>query len=191
MRDCVLQRVLVEQVAAAVRRLVVLVGVVAEVLLALGEHDAVDLRLGVGAGEGDALVHLRQPGAEGADGPLQLGLACRRSPSGGRSARSGRSSSGGSRSGASRRLADDDLDRPVVQALDSAAAAGSSEAVSIRSVASAPSSSTTIVFENVAGPLRRRGREIACSGFSTRTPFGTCSTTPPVQQASLSIAKRS
>ena len=54
--------------------MVVLVGVVAEVLLALREHHAVDLGGRVLAGEGDALVDLRQPGAEGADGPLQLGF---------------------------------------------------------------------------------------------------------------------
>ena len=57
------------------RRLVMLQRVVRQVLLPLGEHDAVDLGQGVLASEGDVLVDFRQPAAEGADGPLQPRIA--------------------------------------------------------------------------------------------------------------------
>ena len=70
----VLQGALVEQVAGAVRRLVVLQRVVGEVLLAFGEHHAVDLRVGARADQGHVLVDLGQAAAQGADGPLQRGV---------------------------------------------------------------------------------------------------------------------
>ena len=82
----ILQRAFVEQIAVAVRGLVVLQRVIRKVLLAFGEHDAVDLGVGVVAGQGDVLIHLGQPAAEGADRPLQL-AAGRRALSDGRSAR--------------------------------------------------------------------------------------------------------
>ncbi len=71
----VLQRRLVEQVAAAIGGHVVLVRVVRKVLPTFGEHHAVDLHLGVGADQRHVLIHLGEPRAERADGPLQVPLA--------------------------------------------------------------------------------------------------------------------
>ncbi len=50
----------------------VLEGVIGEMLFAFGEHDAVDLGIGVFAGQRDVLIDFGEAGAEGADGPLQL-----------------------------------------------------------------------------------------------------------------------
>ena len=74
-RDDVLQRRLVEQVALAVRRFVMLQRVVRQVLLALGEHHAVDLGIGAASDQGHVLIDLRQPAAQGGDRPLQRGVA--------------------------------------------------------------------------------------------------------------------
>ena len=67
----VLQRAFVEKVARAMRRLMMLQRVIGEMLLALGEHDAVDLHIGAWSDHGDVLVYFRQPATERADGPLQ------------------------------------------------------------------------------------------------------------------------
>ena len=82
-----MQRAFVEQVAFAVRGLVVLERVIGEMLLAFGEHDAVDLAVGIFAGQGDVLVDFGQPAAQRADGPLQLAGALRRWLFDGRNAR--------------------------------------------------------------------------------------------------------
>ena len=70
----VLQSSLVEQVAGALGHLVVLHRVVGKVLAAFGEHHAVDLGFGPPARECHVLVHLGQPGPQGADGPLNPAL---------------------------------------------------------------------------------------------------------------------
>ena len=62
------------------RGLVVLQRVIGEVLPALGEHHAVDLHVGAGADQGHVLVHLGQPAAQGADGPLQRGVVVDQRP---------------------------------------------------------------------------------------------------------------
>ena len=49
----------------------VLQRVIGKMLLAFGEHDAVDLGLGVLAGQRDVLIDFGQPAAERTDGPLQ------------------------------------------------------------------------------------------------------------------------
>ncbi len=59
---------------------VVLAGEVGQVLLAGGEHHAVDLGVGPLPGQGDLLVDLRQPGAEAADGPLDRGIGADQGP---------------------------------------------------------------------------------------------------------------
>ena len=50
-------------------------GVIGEVLAAVGEHDAVDLGLGPGADQRHVLIDLGQAASQGADGPLQRGVA--------------------------------------------------------------------------------------------------------------------
>ncbi len=68
----ILQRPLVKQIAFAMRRLMVLQRVIREMLLAFGEHHAVDLHVSIFAGEQHVLIHFRQAAAKCADGPLQL-----------------------------------------------------------------------------------------------------------------------
>ena len=75
MRESPCKRALVEQVALAVRHLVVLVRVVGEVLRAVGEHHAIDLGMRPFADQGHMLIDLGQPAAQGADRPLQRGVA--------------------------------------------------------------------------------------------------------------------
>ncbi len=53
----------------------VLQRVIRQVLLALGEHGAVDLRVGSLAHQGHVLIDFCQPAAQGGDGPLQAAIA--------------------------------------------------------------------------------------------------------------------
>ena len=46
--------------------------VVGEVLLAFGENDAVDLAVGIFAGQRDMLIDFGEAAAKGPDGPLEL-----------------------------------------------------------------------------------------------------------------------
>ncbi len=68
----ILQGALVQQIAFAMRRLVMLQRVIREMLLAFGEHHAVDLHVGVFADQRHVLIDFGQAAAQGADGPLQL-----------------------------------------------------------------------------------------------------------------------
>ena len=52
---------LIQQVARAMGHFVVLMRVIGKMLLAIGEHHAVDLRMSALAGERDVLVDLGQP----------------------------------------------------------------------------------------------------------------------------------
>ena len=74
-RDLSCNAVLYKQVALAIRRLVMLVRVVREMLPAFGEHHAIDLHFGIRPGHRDVLIHFGQPAAERADRPLQSPLA--------------------------------------------------------------------------------------------------------------------
>ena len=71
----ILQGGLVQQVAAAVRGLMMLQRVIREGLFALGEHHAVDLRVGPFAGQRHVLVDLGQPATQRRDRPLQAAVA--------------------------------------------------------------------------------------------------------------------
>ena len=77
--------------------------VIRKMLFAFGEHDAVDLRVGVLAGQRDVLIHFRQAAAQRADGPLQLAAGFDDALFDGRSARRRCPSFADSRSAASRR----------------------------------------------------------------------------------------
>ena len=69
--------------------------VIRKVLLAFGEHHAVDLRVGACADQRHVLIDLRQPAAQGADRPLQRRVAIDQRLADGRSARRPRPSSAG------------------------------------------------------------------------------------------------
>ena len=181
----VLQRRLVEQVALAAGGLVMLQRVVRQVLLAFGEHHAVDLGVGAAADQRHVLIHLGQPAAQGGDRPLQRGVARRPAPSDGRSATRRCPSSAGSRTAASRRAPT--AARPRRSA--GPAAPSPRLAVSASSVASAPSSRITSAWPR---SLRRRDRaESMCSGSSIATPRGTYSSVPPDQAAACRAANLS
>ena len=149
------------------RRLVVLQRVVGEVLLALGEHHAVDLHVGAGPDQGHVLVHLGQPAAQRADGPLQRGVLPDQRPLVGEVPDAGAPvlqvdvAEPGPR-------ADVDFDRPAVQARRPSASA---LAVSASTVASAPSSSTISAWPKSTPP--GESAESMCSGRSITTPLGT------------------
>ena len=182
----ILQRRLVEQIALAVRRLMVLQRVIRKMLLAFGEHHAVDLRVGAVADQRHVLIDFGQPAAQRADGPLQLAVALRPAPFDGRSATRRCPSFADSRSAAWRR--------------------------GRRSVRSRRSASRRRVgragwrFRPAAWlrPLLRESTSVwpkstppgdiaesMCSGSSITTPLGTYSSVPPDQQAACSAANLS
>ena len=163
----------------------VLQRVIRQVLLALGEHHAVDLGLGVWPGQRDVLVDLGQPL------PRAPIVHCKR-----------------------RVAADDgllmgevpDARAPVLQVHVPQPGAGADEqldraAVQVRrpfrrrwpfrpsSVASAPSSRTTSVWPRSTPPSVRPVS--MCSGSSIATPCGTYSSVPPDQHAACSAANLS
>ncbi len=83
----ILEGAFVKQVAFAVRGLMVLERVIGKVLLAFGEHDAVDLSMGVFASEGDVLIHFGEAACRGRRWSIAVGRRLRQRLFDGRSAR--------------------------------------------------------------------------------------------------------
>ena len=75
----ILKNALVQKIAGAMGRFVMLQGVVNQVLAILGEHDSIDLASGTRLDKLDALVDLRKFCSHRRDGPLQLRVATHRS----------------------------------------------------------------------------------------------------------------